>query len=71
MTMGSDTVIYSYLAYVFILYHMKTPGNQSFSGILKGLKIVTLTRNRLSVKQYHLSEFYFGIKDVLSTRILE
>ena len=37
-----------FLANVYILYPLKTPENQRFSGVFRGYKIGTLTRNGLS-----------------------
>ena len=37
-----------FLANIPILYSLKTPENQSFSGVFRGYKMGTLTENRLN-----------------------
>ena len=40
-------VIISFLANIHILYPLKTPENRRFSGVFRGYKMVTLSRNGL------------------------
>ena len=59
--------INSFLADVSILYPLKIPENQSFSGIFRGYKMRTLARNGLIV---HTSEVILSNKDSILAGLL-
>ena len=55
------TILNSFLANVPILYSLKTPENQRFSGVFRGYKTGTLVRNRL--KYIYIYNYKFDCSD--------
>ena len=68
--MNSFSMFNTFLVNVPILYLLKIPENQSFSGVFVGYKMRTLARNGFNVKVMTLLKLWWAFKHTITTEFI-